>query len=218
MPSNYARKEFLAEGFPSERLLQHRYGCDITLFSARSAGLRAPGSLFRAVFIGRGDSTKGLHVALEAWRLAALPNAELLVAGSIQSEYGAALQDLLAMPTVKVLGFVTDIPGLLRTADVLVLPSWTEGSALVTLEAQASGCVPLVSAAAGALGRAGTDHLEHSVGSRTELAAQLATLASDPDLLATMSAQGTSQREFLSWDRAGEALLACYREVAGQVP
>jgi glycosyltransferase involved in cell wall biosynthesis len=213
VPSDYAHREFVAEGFPNDRLLQHRYGCDLVRYPARMSARRDAARPFQAVFVGRGDATKGLHVALEAWRLAALPNAELLVAGSIQPEYGAELAALLALPSVRVLGFVTNVPALLQRADVLLLPSWTEGSALVTLEAAASGCVPLVSAAAGPLGVAGIDFLEHAVGSRSELADHLVLLAGDAVRLADLSARGTAQREFLSWDRAGQTLLRCYEAV-----
>lgn len=213
VPSDYARGEFLAEGFPERNLLQHRYGCDLASFPARvSPG--SPARPFRAVFVGRGDPTKGLHVALEAWRGAALPDAELLIAGALQPDYATALAGLLAQPTVTALGFVTDVPGLLRSADVLLLPTWTEGSALVTLEAEASGCVPLVSTAAGPIGTRGVDYLEHPVGDRAALAGQLVRLSSDAVMLAGMSAHGTARREFLSWDRAGEALLERYGDAA----
>lgn len=210
VPSDYARDEFLAEGFPAQSLLQHRYGCDLERFPARTAS-REPRP-FRAVFVGRGDPTKGLHVALEAWRIANLSNAEFLIAGALQPDFAAALADLLALPTVSALGFVTDVSALLRSADVMLLPTWTEGSALVTLEAEASGCVPMISTAAGALGDDGVDFLAHPIGDRAALAAQLVRLAGDPEQLATLSARGTARREFLSWDRAGEVLLERYSD------
>ncbi|GAB3133744.1 hypothetical protein GCM10027057_07630 [Marisediminicola antarctica] len=212
VPSDYARREFIAEGFDPSRLLQHRYGCDLGRFPARRepprVGEKHP---FRAVFVGRGDPTKGLHVALDAWRRAAIDDGELLVAGTILPGYRRALVAGLESPGVRELGFVTDIARVLAESDVLILPSWTEGSALVTLEAQASGCVPLVSEASGPIGVAGIDHLEQRVGDVDELAAQLAELAVDPQRLGEMSARGTQQRDFLSWDRAAEALVGCYR-------
>jgi D-inositol-3-phosphate glycosyltransferase len=214
VPSDYARNEFLAEGFPAGALLQHRYGCDLTALPRRDQHATVAERPFRAVFLGRGDPTKGLHVALEAWRLADLPNAELFIAGTLQPDYARTVAELLALPSVTVLGFVHDVGALLRSADVLLLPTWTEGSALVVFEAAASGCVPLVSAAAGALGTSGTDYLEHPVGDRAALAAHLVRLAEDPVLLAQLSARSTARRHFLSWDRAGEVLLERYGDAA----
>lgn len=209
VPSDYARREFERQGFPAERLLQHRYGCDLQRFPARGA---RPPHPFRAVFIGRGDPTKGLHIALEAWLRAAIPGGELLIAGRLQPDYEASLLPLLAQPGVRRLGFVDDVPALLGTADVLLLPSWTEGSALVILEAQASGCVPLVSTAGGALGVAGEDYLEHPVGDAGVLADQLRAVAADPVRLARLSAHLTAGRDALGWDAAASTLVACYRD------
>ncbi|WP_250002931.1 glycosyltransferase family 4 protein [Actinoplanes sp. M2I2] len=212
VPSSYAWREFVREGFPEDRLLRHRYGCDVQAFAPRPAQ-RPADRPFTAAFVGRGDATKGLHVALAAWRAAGLDNAELLVAGRVEDDYADVLRDGLADPSVRVLGFVSDVPSLLARADVLLLPSWTEGSALVTLEAQASGCVPLVSTACGPLGRPGLDYLEHDVADVATLAGQLTMLHRDPAELARLSARGTAQRSFLSWDEAGRALLDCYRQV-----
>lgn len=211
VPSDYARGEFIAEGFPPERLLQHRYGCDLSRFPQRIGNEHPPHRPFRAAFVGRGDPTKGLHIALAAWERASLPDAEFVIAGSILPEYELVMRDRLSLPGVRALGFVTDVPSVLGTSDVLLLPSWTEGSALVILEAQASGCIPLVSVASGALGVAGTLFLEHEIGAVDVLAAQLADLAGDLTRLATMSAAATASRAQLSWDAATRDLLKCYQ-------
>lgn len=211
VPSPYACAEFVNEGFPAERLLQHRYGCDVRRFPARVPGSRPSDRPFTAVFVGRGDPAKGLHIALDAWVAADLDGAQFLIAGNILPDYERYLTDRLRAPGVGVLGFVRDIPALLAEADVLILPSWTEGSALVIMEAQASGCVPLVSDASGALGLPGVDFLEHPVGSVGVLAAQLGELAADRQRLSVLSERGTARREFLSWDTAAQSLVQCYR-------
>jgi glycosyltransferase involved in cell wall biosynthesis len=208
VPSAYAKKEFIGQGFPEARLLQHRYGCDLDRFPERIHP-RAEGPL-RAVFLGRGDPTKGLHIALQAWRKAAIPGASLTVAGRLQPDYAASLKDDLRLPGVSIAGFVDDVPALLGQADVMLLPTWTEGSALVTLEAQASGCVPMISTAAGALGVDGVDFVEHPVGDAGALADQLVRLANRSQELDRMSRQGTARRQFLSWQAAAEALVGCY--------
>ena len=210
VPSDYAHGEFVAEGFPAERLLQHRYGGDLSRFSARAAE-RDPDRPFSVAFVGRGDPTKGLHVALDAWHAAGLEDAVFNIAGSIAPDYRHKIAGSLELPGVSALGFVDDVPALLRRADVLVLPTWTEGSALVTIEAQASGCVPLVSVAAGALGVDGDAFLQHEVGDAAALAAQLRELYTHRDQLARLSARGTASRSALSWDAAAAVLAECYR-------
>jgi glycosyltransferase involved in cell wall biosynthesis len=210
VPSEYAQAAFVAEGVSEAMLLRHRYGCDLDRFPPREA-VRPADRPFTAAFVGRGDPTKGLHVALAAWHRAEVDGV-LLVAGSIEPRYDASLASQLRSPSVERLGFVGDVGALMRRADVLLLPTWTEGSALVTYEAQASGCVPLVSSASGALGEAGVDFLEHPVGDVEALAAHIRDLAGHPARLATLSARGTAQRGALSWTSAAQALVACYED------
>ena len=56
----------------------------------------------------------------------------------------------VAHPSVEEVGHVADPGALMRGFDVLVLPSLEEGSALVTYEARACGCVLAVSDRSGA--------------------------------------------------------------------
>lgn len=208
-PSDYAARMFEAEGYPASRLLRHRYGTDIDAFHGRRTDLPADRP-FRAVFAGRGEAPKGLHVALEAWDRARPAHAELVIAGAVQPAFARRYSRLLASAGIRQPGFVSDMPQLLGTADVLLLPSWTEGSALVVLEAQASGCVPLVTEASGAVGTAGSDYLLHPVGDAEILAKQITGLHADRPYLQRLSRGLEQDRERWSWTRAGQALDACY--------
>lgn len=211
VPSEYAYGQFVEEGTDPVRLLRHRYGCDLDRFPARN--LPRPDSRpFTAVFLGRGDPTKGLHTALSAWQKAAIDGGVITVAGSIQPDYRRSLASRLDAPGVRSVGFVENPSALLREADVLLLPTWTEGSALVVFEAQASGCVPLVSVASGAFGQPGLDYLQHDVGDVATLTAQIIRLATSPEKLAALSARGTERRPELSWDAAATELAKCYAQ------
>ncbi len=165
-PSAYARNTFLAEGIPATRLAQTQYGYDPKRFhpTPRDSS-REP---FNALFLGRGEPNKGLHLALRAWVDSGIADrgGRLTIAGVIWAPYGEQLAVELAHPSISVVGFVDDTPGLLAKSDVLMLPSYTEGSALVAYEAMGSGCVPLVSDAAGAPVRDGVDGFVHTVGGR----------------------------------------------------
>lgn len=211
VPSDYAHQEFIREGFPDHKMLQHRYGCDLSKFSERLA-VPSVGAPLRVAFVGRGDPTKGLHIALRAWEQASLVDASLTIAGRMEPSYAKSLERLLQLPGVNVAGFVSDIPSLLAKTDILLLPTWTEGSALVTYEAQASGCIPMVSSASGAFGRPGTDFLVHQVGAVDELAAQLARASDDRAWLQRLSLECTRNRGKFSWDEAAVSLRNCYAQ------
>jgi glycosyltransferase involved in cell wall biosynthesis len=159
-----------------------------------------------------------LHVALEAWHAAILDDARLVIAGKLEESYAESLRDRLADPRIEVRGFVDDVGALLADSDVLLLPSSTEGSALVVYEAQATGCVPLVSAASGAFGEAGQHFLVHSVGDVETLALQMRTLAQQPDLLRRLSGNCVADRDLFSWSSAGTVLMDCYEKAMSGAP
>jgi D-inositol-3-phosphate glycosyltransferase len=217
VPSEFVRASFIARNWEPDRLLRHSYGCDIGHFTPdpRPRDARQP---FRAAFIGRGDPTKGLHVALEAWRRSGLSESgRLEVCGSVMPEYAAAMKETLADPSVHVRGFLADVAPVHRDADVLLLPSWTEGSALVAMEAQASGSVPLVSEACGQLGTPGETSLVHRTGDVDGLVMHLDSLNRDRDRLARMRANCIAMRDAISWQAAARRLAAAY-ELAARLP
>ncbi len=208
VPSEAVAGSFLERGFDDGKLLRHRYGCTVAEPPARdSAGP------FTAVFLGRGSPRKGLHTALEAWTAStAAATGRFLVYGLLDEDYAAILAPLLAHPSVEVRGVTSEPMRVLASADVLLLPTVEEGSALVTYEAQVAGCVPLVSTAAGAVIEEGVTGFTHAVGDVGALTAQLDLLIARPDLLATMSGAALARADELSWAAATQATLAAYRE------
>jgi glycosyltransferase involved in cell wall biosynthesis len=103
---------------------------------------------------------------------------------------------------------------LLRASDVLILPSVEEGSALVTYEAQACGCVLLVSDAAGARVENGRHGFVHAVGDVSTLTEHLRALHDDPALLASLRRHVVADAPRLTWRAAGRKLHAVYAAVA----
>jgi glycosyltransferase involved in cell wall biosynthesis len=80
------------------------------------------------------------------------PEAHFIVAGDgpLRQELAALTEDLGLRERVHFLGFRSDASALIKTLNVLVVPSVTEGSPLVTLEAMAAG-VPVVASAVGGI-------------------------------------------------------------------
>jgi glycosyltransferase involved in cell wall biosynthesis len=123
---------------------------------------------------------------------------------------------MLAHPSVEVLGHRSDVPELMRASDALVLPSIEEGSALVTSEALASGCVPVVSDAAGALCQHDVDGLVHRAADVETLTAHLTALHQDASLLARLREGCARTAPQLTWAGAGARLVEVYEEVAAE--
>jgi glycosyltransferase involved in cell wall biosynthesis len=217
-PSDFVLKSFLDQGAPSERLVRHRYGYDETRFHP-PAGPRATGQGLTALFVGVCAVRKGVHYALEAWLASpASATGRFLIAGEFLPDYAEALADMLAHPSVEVLGHRSDVPELMRSADALVLPSIEEGSALVCSEALASGCVPVVSDASGSVCEHGVNGLVHHVGDVDTLTAHLTALHEDAALLEELRDGCLRTAPEVTWSKAGARLVQAYREVLQMGP
>jgi len=171
-----------------------------------------------ALFVGVCAVRKGLHFALRAWlRSPASRAGTFRIAGEFLPGYEERLAPMLAHPSVQVLGHRDDVPQLMRSSDVLLLPTLEEGSPLVCMEAVGSGCVPLVSEVCDAVCIA-DNALAHPVGDVEELARHLTLLASDRARLAAMRAACLALAPTLTWAAAGQRLLAVYEQAAASGP
>jgi glycosyltransferase involved in cell wall biosynthesis len=204
-------------------------GVDTSRF--RPGGPRPPGSPqtppFRVLTVRRLVPRNGVDVLIEAWRRfqeqrAARPEAELIIAGS-GPELPALRRLASGLESVTFTGHVPDdeLPGLYRSAGVVVVPSVSgEGFGLVAAEALASG-TPVIATTGGATGevvRDGTDGLVVEAGNRDALARALARLAADPDRLARMTAAARERGPELGWDAAIRRLAGVLDAARGTVP
>jgi len=112
--------------------------------SAREA-LGLPAGVPVVAFVGRLSPEKAPEVLLRAVRGTRL---RLLVAG--EGPLRAALESEAEPAQVRFLGFLPDVAPVLAAADVLALPSRTEGLPMAALEAMAAG-LPVVASAVGSL-------------------------------------------------------------------
>lgn len=208
VPSDYVASTFLARGTPAGKLLRHQYGFDPKIFHPSPEAHSGP---LRAIFLGGIGPRKGLHIGLEAWRRSsASQRGRFSIYGRIEEGYEPIIEPFLNDPGVAIHEFTADAPGVLRASDVLVLPSFEEGSALVTYEAQGSGVVPLVSDAAGAMCVDQVTGLIHKVGDIDALARHFTTLSDHPDQLQRMREAMLRERDKLSWAAAAARLEVCY--------
>lgn len=209
-PSPFVAETHAARGADRSTLLRHQYGYDPARFTPPAE--RAEG-LFTAVFVGRLEPRKGVHLLLEAWERAGLAGrGRLVLCGPCDAGYNRVLEPLAARAQAEVVGPVDDPRAVMAASDVLVLPSLEEGSALVTYEARASGCVLVVSDRAGAVVHDGRDALVHEAGDVAQLAAQLAALAGDPARLDALRQASLAAVADLTWDAAAQSLLRAYAQ------
>jgi glycosyltransferase involved in cell wall biosynthesis len=214
-PSEFVVKTYLDLGFPAGKLLRNTYGYDPELFQPPPAPPE-PDAPLTMLFVGVAAVRKGVHYALDAWlRSPASENGTFLIAGGFLPDYRERLSGQLDHPSVQVLGHRTDIPDLMRSSDLLVLPSIEEGYGLVCAEALGSDTVPLVSEACTEICRHDVNALVHSVGDVDALAEHITRLHEDRDLLARLRAGTRATAPQATWSAAGEVLAGAYRVAAG---
>jgi glycosyltransferase involved in cell wall biosynthesis len=214
-PSDFVLRTFLERGFPSHKLARHMYGFDEKSFSAETK--TDDNRPFTMLFVGGCAPRKGLHYALEAWlRSSAHETGRFLIAGEFVRDYKERLAVMLSHPSVTVLGHRTDIPELMRVADVLILPTIEEGSALVTSEARGSGCVLVVSDAAGAVVEHMKTGLIHRAGDVNALTDHITALYADRGLLDGLRKASLSTASAITWTAAGERLFRVYADLLAE--
>lgn len=211
-PSDFVLQTFVDQGFSKERLVRHQYGYDESVYHSGQQRRDDQAGL-TAVFVGGCAPRKGLHYALEAWlRSPACRKGKFMVVGAFVPGYAERLSALLAHPSVEVLGHRSDVPELMRRSDLLLLPSIEEGSALVTSEARASGCVLLVSEAAGAICRHMENALVHRTGDVDQLTEHIALLDGNRGLLEDLRKASLRTADEITWKAAGRKLLSAYQQ------
>ena len=212
-PSDFVARTFLDQGFSVDKLVRHQYGFDEKVYYYDPHARKARSGL-SVLFVGGCAPRKGVHYALEAWlRSSACRDGIFQIAGEFVPGYAEKLESMLAHPSVRVLGHRHDVADLMRQADILILPSIEEGSALVTAEARGSGCVLIVSEAAGAVCDHMKDALVHPVGDVKLLAKHLTLLHENRGLLDELRSRSLSTVHQITWNASGVRLLGVYREI-----
>jgi D-inositol-3-phosphate glycosyltransferase len=212
-PSEFVVETFLDKGYSADRLVRHIYGYDETVYfpPAQTPAAERP---INALFVGVCAVRKGVHFALEAWlRSPASDTGTFRIAGAFLPAYERKLADMLAHPSVEVLGHSDDVPALMRQSDILMLPSIEEGFGLTCAEAIGSDCVPLVSNACTDTCVNGENAFVHTVGDVDTLSDQITRIHEDRALLAELRAGCRRSAPDLTWAAAGRRLVEAYEQV-----
>jgi glycosyltransferase involved in cell wall biosynthesis len=216
-PSEFVLRTFTERGVSEAKLARHQYGFDEKIYYPDPNPRNNDKSGLSMLYVGGCAPRKGLHYALEAWlQSPAHREGTFMIAGAFVPGYAEKLSAMLSHPSVKVLGHRKDVPDLMRKSDILVLPTIEEGSALVTSEARGSGCVLLVSEAAGAICKHMENALVHRVGDVKALTEHITMIHQDRALLERLRAASLSTVPEITWTAAGRKLLAVYKGIVEQ--
>ena len=151
--SELARQSLVAQGVPAEKVRAVPLGVDVELFRPVAPTRRRP---FRILHAGPISFNKGVHRLIDAFRAAALPEAELWIVGPRPSQpVLERFQSRAAgMPPGKRVQFgpgvpQRSLPQLFAGCDLFVLATLADGFGLTVLQAMACGLPAVVTEQAG---------------------------------------------------------------------
>jgi glycosyltransferase involved in cell wall biosynthesis len=179
----------------------------------------------RALFLSRLHPKKGLLHLVRAWAEAAPPDWELVLAGPEEDGHWTEVQRVAAEVGARHVSWIGEVPDaekwdLYQSADLFVLPTFSENFGIVVAEALAAGVPAIVTRgapwAALDIHRCGW-WIDIGV---EPLAATLAEATGATDTARTaMGARGRAYvEEALSWDALGRQMLDAYAWVLGHGP
>ncbi len=158
------------------------------------------------LFVGQIKKVKGIHTLIEA--LHALKKEDnlapkLLIAGDITSQrdlgFYQELKNAAKGLNVEFLGWIDhqNLPEVYQRADIFVLPSFSEGLGMVTMEAMASGLPVIATKTSGAkdLVKDGETGFLVPVGDPVSIKEKILVLLKNPELKKSMGENGRKRIE-----------------------
>ena len=209
IPSPFVERTFLDAGFPEEKLHVIPYGFN----PARFGPGEKRDDVFRVLFVGNIGIQKGVHYLLEAWSQLRLPNAELVLIGTVEE----GIKPLLAKYEGQFVhrGHVDHdrLQEEYAQASMFVLPSLQEGSALVTYEAMACGLPVLLSTNTGSVAVDGEHGFIIPIRDSEAIAGKLAWFHEHPDDARAMGERGMTYIRDFTWERYALGVIDVYRSL-----
>lgn len=166
-----------------------------------------------AVFTARFEAEKDHKTLLRA--VARLPSLRLLLVGdgSRRPEAERLARDLGVADRVVFLGNRTDVPTILRSADLYIHSVHWEGFGLAALEAMATGLPVIASRVPGLTEVVGEAGLYFDPGNVDQLVACIRRIIVDEDLRRTMAEAARRRAKCFSIQEAARRYLEVYHEV-----
>ncbi len=209
--SQFIYRTMVAEGVPA-----HKLRCIPLGFAPEQffPGQKTD-NVFRVIFAGAISLQKGVQYLLEGFRLAGLDRgqSELVLVGNTFKDADSFLPQYNGLyRQIKFLSH-SELPGLLRSGSVFVLPSVQDGFGMVVYEAAACGLPVIISENVGAAIRDGEDGFVVPVRNPEAIAEKLVYLYTHETERQRMGRAAHAYVGQFTWETYQQTLMQTYKEI-----
>ncbi|QQG40228.1 MAG: glycosyltransferase family 4 protein [Candidatus Aenigmatarchaeota archaeon] len=218
-PSEYSRNTLIGHGIPGRNIRVISHGIDHGIFNTSVQPL-ARFDFPTYLFFGRAGISKGLEYLLDAvpFVVKAVPNAKLLLMVSRDRDYRRVAGKIRALVSAGMAieleprTSAQEVASAIRSADVVCVPSISEGFGFSAVEAQACG-VPVVASDAGSLPEVVEGGVLVEPRNPKKLAQGIVRLLKDESLRKRLGERGARHVKRYTWEACVREHLKLYKEV-----
>ena len=213
--NEYSKKTFIQHGVPEERLLKvGPLAADLDTYNICPGD--HPNEQFVVVSVANMNELKGIHYLVKAWKQIEIPDAKLILCGTMNDAVAQANGDTIEKSDdIEHVGYVNDPSEYLKRASVLVHPSLTESFSKAVAEGMASS-LPVVITEHGP--REYVDNAGFVVPIRDPdaIANRLRYLYDHPDEARQMGKRGREIVEANTWDDFSQRVKRAHEDILSQ--
>lgn len=222
VPSKYVAETMIDHGVPEEEIVVIPYGVDLSRFSFVAPNVyepTKPGEGIKILFVGSITPGKGVHFLIEALENVDLPNCELTIIGKeVEPQYRRLLVSMIKRSNVHFIEHMpqSELHHYYEQANLFVLPSLSEGSALVVYEAMSAGLPILATFNSGSVVKDGFDGFIIPPMDINALVEKLVWFYEHPLERLEMGLNALNHVQDFTWEKYGERIIDFYRNLENE--
>jgi glycosyltransferase involved in cell wall biosynthesis len=213
IPSNFVKQSFLKNGINKKKLIVTPYGVNLNYFYPK----KKKDNIFRFIYVGTLSIRKGLWYTLKAFNELNLPNAELILVGSIEASFLPLLKEFTSNKKIKILNHIgqNKLVEFYNISNVFVISSIEDGFAMVIPQALAC-CLPVICTE----NSGGSELIENGINGYVlpirqldKLKEKMLFLYEDNEHYFFLKSKLYLKRRSLSWDRYADSIINKYSKL-----
>lgn len=213
IPSEFVKKSFLQNRIEEKKIILIPYGVNLNNFYPK----KKKDNIFRFIYVGTSSIRKGVWYTLKAFNELNLPNAELILVGSIDLDFLPLLSEFNSNKKIKIINHVEQnkLVEFYNISDVFVISSIEDGFAMVIPQALACG-IPVIcteNSGGSELIDSGKNGFVVPIRDINKLQEKMILLYEDKKLYDHLKNNIEKKRNNLSWNDYGHKMEIKYRNL-----